>query len=42
VRRWGVGIDADTTTASFKAVVSAVNRAIRSTAGSPAPELVTA
>jgi len=28
-RLWGVGIDADTTTASLKAVVSAVNRAIR-------------
>ncbi|HEV7186212.1 MAG TPA: 2-isopropylmalate synthase [Leifsonia sp.] len=28
-RLWGVGIDADTTTASFKAVVSAVNRAVR-------------
>ncbi|MFF1632994.1 2-isopropylmalate synthase [Leifsonia sp. NPDC058248] len=30
-RLWGVGIDADTTTASFKAVVSAVNRAVRGT-----------
>lgn len=29
VRLWGVGLDADTTTASFKAVVSAVNRAVR-------------
>jgi 2-isopropylmalate synthase len=28
-RLWGVGIDADTTTASLKAVVSAVNRALR-------------
>jgi 2-isopropylmalate synthase len=28
-RLWGVGIDEDTTTASLKAVVSAVNRAIR-------------
>jgi 2-isopropylmalate synthase len=28
-RLWGVGIDADTTTASLKAVISAVNRAIR-------------
>ncbi|MDQ1575957.1 MAG: 2-isopropylmalate synthase [Microbacteriaceae bacterium] len=28
-RLWGVGIDADTSTASFKAIVSAVNRAIR-------------
>ena len=26
---WGVGIDADISTASLKAVVSAVNRAIR-------------
>ncbi|MFF1574281.1 2-isopropylmalate synthase [Leifsonia sp. NPDC058292] len=31
-RLWGVGIDADTTTASFKAVVSAVNRAVRGSA----------
>jgi 2-isopropylmalate synthase len=29
-RLWGVGIDADSSTASFKAIVSAVNRAIRS------------
>ncbi|WP_423917441.1 2-isopropylmalate synthase [Frigoribacterium sp. 2-23] len=28
-RLWGVGIDADSTTASLKAIVSAVNRAIR-------------
>jgi 2-isopropylmalate synthase len=28
-RLWGVGIDADISTASLKAVVSAVNRAIR-------------
>ena len=28
-RLWGVGIDADTSTASLKAVVSAVNRALR-------------
>ncbi|WP_345764476.1 2-isopropylmalate synthase [Diaminobutyricibacter sp. McL0608] len=28
-RLWGVGIDADTSTASLKAVVSAVNRAVR-------------
>jgi 2-isopropylmalate synthase len=28
---WGVGIDADISTASLKAVVSAVNRAIRGT-----------
>jgi 2-isopropylmalate synthase len=41
-RRWGVGIDADTTTASFKAVVSAVNRAVRSAAGREAAELVSA
>ncbi|MSZ48994.1 MAG: hypothetical protein F2602_06090, partial [Actinobacteria bacterium] len=26
---WGVGIDPNTTTASLKAVVSAINRAIR-------------
>jgi 2-isopropylmalate synthase len=26
---WGVGIDANTITASLKAVISAVNRAIR-------------
>ncbi|MCU1560964.1 2-isopropylmalate synthase [Mycetocola sp.] len=32
-RLWGVGIDGDISTASLKAVVSAVNRAIRSTAG---------
>lgn len=32
LRLWGVGIDADTTTASFKAVISAVNRAVRSRA----------
>ncbi|MCP2030714.1 2-isopropylmalate synthase [Okibacterium sp. HSC-33S16] len=31
-RLWGVGIDADISTASLKAVVSAVNRAIRSAA----------
>jgi 2-isopropylmalate synthase len=32
-RLWGVGIDGDISTASLKAVVSAVNRAIRSTSG---------
>jgi 2-isopropylmalate synthase len=32
-RLWGVGIDGDISTASLKAVVSAVNRAIRTTAG---------
>lgn len=32
-RLWGVGIDADISTASLKAVVSAVNRAIRTTSG---------
>lgn len=32
-RLWGVGIDADISTASLKAVVSAVNRAIRTTTG---------
>jgi len=31
VRLWGVGIDADISTASLKAVVSAVNRAVRTT-----------
>ncbi len=39
-RLWGVGIDADISTAGLKAVVSAVNRAIRARAGEP--ELVTA
>ncbi|MFZ2964698.1 MAG: alpha-isopropylmalate synthase regulatory domain-containing protein, partial [Rhodoglobus sp.] len=29
-RLWGVGIDADISTASLKAVVSAINRAVRS------------
>ena len=33
VRLWGVGIDADISTASLKAVVSAVNRAVRSELG---------
>ncbi len=33
VRLWGVGIDADISTASLKAVVSAVNRAVRLRAG---------
>ncbi|GHD39310.1 2-isopropylmalate synthase [Mycetocola manganoxydans] len=32
-RLWGVGIDGDISTASLKAVVSAVNRAIRTSAG---------
>jgi 2-isopropylmalate synthase len=32
VRLWGVGIDADISTASLKAVVSAVNRAVRASA----------
>jgi 2-isopropylmalate synthase len=32
VRLWGVGIDADISTASLKAVVSAVNRAVRAIA----------
>lgn len=32
-RLWGVGIDADISTASLKAVVSGVNRAIRATSG---------
>jgi 2-isopropylmalate synthase len=34
-RLWGVGIDADISTASLKAVVSAVNRAIRTEANEP-------
>ena len=29
VRLWGVGIDADISTASLKAIVSSVNRAVR-------------
>jgi len=33
---WGVGIDPDISTASLKAIVSAVNRALRLEAGSPA------
>lgn len=33
VRLWGVGIDADISTASLKAVVSAVNRAVREESG---------
>jgi 2-isopropylmalate synthase len=33
VRLWGVGIDADISTASLKAVVSAVNRAVRASSG---------
>ncbi len=32
-RLWGVGIDADISTASLKAIVSAVNRAVRSETG---------
>ncbi|PJJ72026.1 2-isopropylmalate synthase [Diaminobutyricimonas aerilata] len=38
LRLWGVGIDADISTASLKAVVSAVNRAVR--AGASEPQLV--
>jgi 2-isopropylmalate synthase len=34
-RLWGVGIDADISTASLKAIVSAVNRAVRSEAAEP-------
>ncbi|MBF4581833.1 2-isopropylmalate synthase [Curtobacterium sp. VKM Ac-2865] len=43
-RLWGVGIDADIATASLKAIVSAVNRAVRAGAasGATSPELVTA
>ncbi|KZX21609.1 2-isopropylmalate synthase [Rathayibacter tanaceti] len=37
---WGVGVDADISTASLKAIVSAVNRALRET--TPAIELATA
>ncbi|TQL47847.1 2-isopropylmalate synthase [Homoserinimonas aerilata] len=36
---WGVGIDADISTASLKAIVSAVNRAVRSEAGNRDQEL---
>jgi 2-isopropylmalate synthase len=39
-RLWGVGIDADISTASLKAIVSAVNRAVR--AETTEPELVSA
>ena len=39
IRLWGVGIDGDISTASLKAVVSSVNRAIR--AGAPSRELTT-
>ena len=35
-RFWGVGIDADISTASLKSVVSAVNRGIRAATGEPA------
>ncbi|MFJ4220958.1 2-isopropylmalate synthase [Curtobacterium luteum] len=43
-RLWGVGIDADIATASLKAIVSAVNRAVRAGAasGTASPELVSA
>lgn len=41
-RLWGVGIDADIATASLKAIVSAVNRAVRAGAASGASELVSA
>ena len=34
VRLWGVGIDADIATASLKAIVSSVNRAVRAQVGS--------
>jgi len=34
-RLWGVGIDSDTSSASFRAIVSAVNRAVRAEAASP-------
>jgi 2-isopropylmalate synthase len=34
-RLWGVGIDADISTASLKAIVSAVNRAVRAEAAQP-------
>ncbi|WP_144759299.1 2-isopropylmalate synthase [Curtobacterium sp. 9128] len=42
VRLWGVGIDADIATASLKAIVSAVNRAVRAGAASGTAELVSA
>ena len=35
-RLWGVGIDPDTTRATLKAIVSAVNRAVRANEGVPA------
>ncbi|GAA3903547.1 2-isopropylmalate synthase [Microbacterium invictum] len=38
-RLWGVGIDGDISTASLKAIVSGVNRAIRTRQAAPAPEL---
>ncbi len=41
-RLWGVGIDADIATASLKAIVSAVNRAVRAGAATGSPELVSA
>ncbi len=42
VRLWGVGIDADISTASLKAVVSAVNRAVRSRTGDREEQLAPA
>jgi 2-isopropylmalate synthase len=33
VRLWGVGIDGDISTASLKAIVSSVNRAVRAEVG---------
>jgi 2-isopropylmalate synthase len=38
---WGVGIDADISTASLKAIVSAVNRAVRTASGDRETELAT-
>ncbi|MCD7100604.1 2-isopropylmalate synthase [Pseudoclavibacter sp. 13-3] len=42
VRLWGVGIDADSSTAALKAVVSAVNRAIRAETADAGREPATA
>ncbi|WP_026139653.1 2-isopropylmalate synthase [Leucobacter salsicius] len=39
-RLWGVGIDADTSRATLKAIVSSVNRAIRNTANEQEPAAV--
>ncbi|GAB3613419.1 2-isopropylmalate synthase [Humibacter ginsengisoli] len=41
-RLWGVGIDSDTVSASLKAIVSAVNRAVRVDDGVTEPQLTSA